>query len=498
MEDSLGKKCLLLVLAVVFALANPYQAFAQDNTANIEKRLNDLEAQVAELKQELAQQKKEAAQKAEQAAAAQAPHSTTVQSPPTAIVTANSKDGFAIKSTDGNYSLRINGYTQIEAREFAANNKEELGEVSSILARRVRLMIQGTVARDFDFYLQPDFGYNNAFSSITSTTPTAYGVALQDAWLDYKYFPDATIKVGKMKTPFDLENLQDSRNTDFVELGLTSGLSPQRDIGVQVGGNLYYDWITYAGGIFDGAADKETGYGGYSTAAGGDTNNRSGTGRVFIKPFKDTSMDVLKGLGAGFAVSYGKQKGSDLPSFISPGQAPVFSYNSNVSAAGPQLRTEPQAYYYYKSLGILGEKVTDQEELQYTSGSQIYRIRPNNEAWQVAGTYVLTGEDASYSGVTPKHDFDLSSGHWGAFELAGRYGELKLDSSIFSENFANLNTSISREHAWAMGINWYLSRNIKVVFDFEQTKFNRGAANGASTDDRKTENLFTTMFQLSL
>ena len=55
----------------------------------------------------------------------------------------------------------------------------------------------------------------------------------------------------------------------------------------------------------------------------------------------------------------------------------------------------------------------------------------------------------------------------------GRYGELKLDSSIYSENYANLNTSISKENTWGTGINWYLNRNVKLAADFEQTKFRR-------------------------
>lgn len=474
-----------LPIAAILAgsiVSQPLWADTASDTSSLEQRLDDLEQQVAILKRQIENNKEDATDKA-----------TTAP-----VITANSKDGFSIKSPEGNFNLKIGGYTQVEAREFADNNKEELGEASSILARRVRLIVQGTVAHDFDFYLQPEFGYNNTYGDTNGTiasTPSAYGVALQDAWIDWKYFPDFTIKAGKFKTPFDLENLQDTRYTSFVELGLTGNLAPQRDIGAQVGGNLYYDWITYAAGIFDGAADKENGYGGYST--GGDTNSRSGTGRVFITPFKDTDLQVLQGLGVGYAASYGKEKGTDLPTYISPGQAPVFAYNTGVSAAGPQLRTEPQAYYYYKSLGILGEKVDDYESLQYTSGSHIIRDKVDNKAFSVEGSYVLTGEDASYNGVTPRHDFNLSNGHWGAFELVGRYGELKLDSSIFSENFANLNTSISKENAWATGINWYLNRNVKLAVDFEQTKFRRGAPNGRSTDDRKTENLFTGLAQLS-
>ena len=50
-----------------------------------------------------------------------------------------------------------------------ADNKEGLqtdkGYASSIIPRRVRLQIQGTVARDFDYYIQPEFGYNNTYTA---------------------------------------------------------------------------------------------------------------------------------------------------------------------------------------------------------------------------------------------------------------------------------------------------------------------------------------------
>jgi len=472
----------LPIVAILLGTIVPPSAWA-DDTSSLEARLDNLEQQVAILKRQLENNKED----------------TTTQASTTPVITANSKDGFSIKSPNGDYSLKLGGYTQIVAREFADNKKGELGYASSIIPRRVRLIIQGTVAHDFDYYIQPEFGYPNTYTAtngVVAAAPSAYAVALQDAWVDWKYFPQATIKAGKFKTPFDLENLQDTRYTAFTELGLTSNLSPQRDLGAQLGGSLFDDIVNYAGGVFDGAADKENNYGGFSSGTG-DANEKSGTGRIFIKPFKDTSIEPLQGLGVGYAASYGKVKGADLPVYISPGQAPVFSYNTGVSADGPQIRTSPQAYYYYKSLGILGEKVNSQEELEYTSGGHVYRDKPTNRAWEVTSSYVLTGEDASYNGVTPRHDFNLTNGGWGAFELVGRVGELKLDNSLFSENFANLNTSISKENTWGTGINWYLNRNVKLAVDFEQTKFRRGAVNAVSTDDRKTENLFTGLAQLS-
>ena len=48
--------------------------------------------------------------------------------------------------------------------------------------------------------------------------------------------------------------------------------------------------------------------------------------------------------------------------------------------------------------------------------------------------------------------------------------------------------------AWAVGLNWYLNRNIKQVVDFERTTFTGGAADGA---DRPAENAFFIRTQVS-
>ena len=494
----------LVVLAVIVLLpvSVPVPVFADE--ASIEQRLASLEQQVNDLKQRL--QKQEVAQNAQQVAAGQAVNSTAIQNQQTATVTADKHiqqsatigdGGFSIQSPNGDYKLKIGGYVDVDAREFG-DNKRDLGYSSSILTRHINPIIQGTVARDFDYFFQADLGYNNAYSSISSTGASAYAPSIVDAYMEYKYFPWAKIRVGKFKVPFDIENLQDvARFSNFAELGLTSNLSPLRDTGAQVGGSVLHDRLSYAVGIFGGAADRENYFGGNSTA-GADNNNRDVAGRIFVQPFKGSDLSYLSGVGFGYAATYGKEKGTDLPNYITPGQAPVFSYNSGVIADGPQLRGAPQFDYYYKSFGLIGEYVSSQETLEHTSGSNVIRDRLNDTAWQLTGSYVLTGENASYWGVTPKNNFDLSAGNWGAFELAGRYGELNIDHNAFDDGFANLNTSISREKAWAAGINWYLNTNLKIVFDFEQTKFRRGAVVGVNNDNRKTENLFTTRFQLSL
>ena len=47
--------------------------------------------------------------------------------------------------------------------------------------------------------------------------------------------------------------------------------------------------------------------------------------------------------------------------------------------------------------------------------------------------------------------------------------------------------------AWAVGLNWYLNRNLRLMFDYEHTKFEGGAATG----DREDEKIFFSRFQIA-
>ena len=44
--------------------------------------------------------------------------------------------------------------------------------------------------------------------------------------------------------------------------------------------------------------------------------------------------------------------------------------------------------------------------------------------------------------------------------------------------FADITKSARRASAWAVGLTWYLNRNVKYVLNYEQTSFRGGAALG--------------------
>jgi phosphate-selective porin OprO and OprP len=93
-------------------------------------------------------------------------------------------------------------------------------------------------------------------------------------------------------------------------------------------------------------------------------------------------------------------------------------------------------------------------------------------------------EPASFSGVRPKRPFDPAAGAWGAVELAGRVNGLTVDDTAFTLGFADATRSARKASAWAVGLNWYLNRNVKFVTTYERTTFEGGARSG----DRPAEN----------
>lgn len=379
------------------------------------------------------------------------------------VVEAGEK-GFAIRSADGAWQLKLRGYVQADGRFYLDDGQQSA--TNDLLLRRVRPIIEGTLNKYYQFRIMPDFGRGKT--------------ELLDAYLQSNHWAAAQVRVGKFKPPVGLERLQSGASLLFVERALPTSLVPNRDIGLQVAGDLGGGTLSYAVGVFNGGVD------GGSTD--GDSNDdKDVAARLFAHPFKNTEIAALKGLGIGVAGSYGNQEGS-LPSFKSPGQQTFFKYASGVTADGRHWRVSPQAYWYAGPFGLLAEYVRSVQEVK--SGATTEDLA--NQAWQVAASWVVTGEDASFKGVKPKRPFDPHAGNWGALELAARYHQLKIDGDAFPL-FADPTKYAEEAIAWGVGLNWHQSRNLKVALNYEQTRFDQGSASG----DRETEKVLLTRFQVA-
>jgi phosphate-selective porin OprO/OprP len=372
-------------------------------------------------------------------------------------------DGFWIQSESGDSRLRVGGYMQGDARLYL-DDAQKLG-ADTFLLRRVRPQLQGTLARRFDFYVMTDFGGGT--------------VSVQDAYLDARFASYFRVRAGKFRPPVGLERLQSGSNLLFVERALPTSIVPNRDVGLQIHGEVATGVLAWALSLQNGTTD-----GGSSD---GDTNDsKEVAARLFAQPFKK-SPGPLRGLGIGVSGQTGRQNAVTPAAYKTPGQLTFFSYASGVTIDGTRQRLSPQGYFYLGPFGILGEFALASSPLVKEDKSDpvlAVRGRVGSRAWQAAASFFLTGEKAGFSAVRPAKPFDPGEGQWGALELVARAHQLSVDAKAFDLGFADPGKSARQATAWAVGLNWYLNRNVKYVLNYEQTSFDGGAAAGDRPKER--------------
>lgn len=440
--------------AVAVAIASLCGTRSQAHADEAVDEIKTLKEQIQQLDQKLRvlERKQELAHDAAQDRTTSAP-----------VVTAGA-DGFVIKSADDNFKLKLRGYLQADGRFYLGDSQHTFTD--TFLLNRVRPVFEGTVFKNFDFKLMPDFGQGKA--------------VVQDAYLDAHFLPWLSLRAGKYKGPVGLERLQSARDLIFVERALPTDLVPNRDIGAAVHGDFLGGVLGYEAGVFNGAAD-----GGSDDADESDSKNVAG--RIFVHPFKKTNVAPLQSLGLGVAGTIGHENGT-APSYKTIGQQTFFSFNSGVTANGDRTRVSPQGYYYWGPFGLLGEYVVSAQDVNKGA----LKERLHNSAWQVAASYVLTGEKASHNGVVPHRPFDPRQGQWGALELAARVSQLNVDPNAFynfgsgakPNTLADPTKSASGASSWGVGLNWYLNKNVKFVTDYEQTHFDGGAPSSNRNEER--------------
>ena len=462
-------RLLAVAAAATLTLGVPLRTFAQtESMAQMQQQIQDLTRKVEELERANQQlhgldqqvrvidRKMEIQQDAERERAKITP-----------VVNVGPRGFFINSADDGKtFSLHFGAVIQPESRWYLTQTKPTGSE---FLMRRVRPIIDGTVDKYYDFRIMPDFGQGTT--------------VLYDAYADIHYWGDLfRLRAGKFKEPVGLEQLQEDRDLKFVERALPSDLVPSRSIGVDLHGLIGHGLLDYAVGVFNGTPDN--------TATSDSSNNdaKEFAARLFFYPFATSQNEFTEKLGVGISGTYGDQRGSTIDIFKSTGQFTFFSYTSGTAATGPRYRYSPQANYYWGPLGLMGEYVQETQQLappvtikgKIFSGTKRYI---SNQAWQVEGSWILTGEDNSYKSIIPRRNFDPINGGIGAWEIAARFDQLMIDRDVYNYGLASRSTAANEATEFAFGVNWYLNPNVKIVLDYEHTGFHYGAKNDHNLTD---------------
>jgi phosphate-selective porin OprO/OprP len=336
------------------------------------------------------------------------------------------------------------------------------------LIRRARPSLDARLFRYFDLTLQPEFAGSK--------------FQILDAWGNLHFWHEFQLRAGKMKPPVGLERLQSSRDTFFPETSLPSQLVPNRDVGAQIHGNVGNGTFEWALGVFNGVPNGQVGE--------QDVNDSKDTeGRIFVQPFIPTGIPALRGLGLGVAGTVGNQQGAPVQ-YQTASQTTFFSYTSTSTALGKRTLVTPQAYYYAGPVGAMFELVRVNEHWVNPAGAH---ATIGTTAWQMTLAAAIGGEE-TWRGVQVARPLDPSKGHFGAFELGARYGDLRVGDLAFERGFANPNTSAQRATEWGVVGTWHMATWNHLRIAYEHTNFRRGAPHGGN---RKAESLLDTRIQFA-
>ncbi|SIO01155.1 phosphate-selective porin OprO and OprP [Singulisphaera sp. GP187] len=400
---------------------------------------------------------------------------------------ANFGPGFELMTEDKEFQLQFHQETQFDARSFVPHGDDYAR--SGFVFPRVRAFFNGRLTQPIEYSLSLNRGFS--------------GLDILDAYLNFRYDDRAQIKVGRFMTPFNYEQFAIQNMWLFApERSLfTSNLGLNRQLGVQLWGNLFDNRVDYAVGAFDGPRNSFEDY----------NESKDVISYLNIRPFGDQEKgSLLRDLNLGGSFSYGEQDNPIVPrAFRTASNAsnastadlfspPFLVLGDSVRERGQRTFWSAHAAYFYKQFSFF----TD-----YNGG--ILRYALNKKApesvdvpvsgYSVAMGYFLTGETQERRTILePNRPFSLRRGKLGpgAWELIFRYSDLEFDRSVFSGGLAD--PKLWSQRAWNtnFGVNWYLNRYVKVYFDWQHTEFGNPVIYRQPNIKQLTNELFWIRMQL--
>ena len=467
-------KYLLLCLTIVAALSLSTPAYAgqladQKLLEFLKKNGALTEEQVREIKATLDEEDKQESAKQAQKEEKQ--------------ITAVYDDGLRFRTGDRSFDIRIGGLMQTDLMlyepDYPVKNDFDI--------RRARLFISGRLYKYFNFKFEGEFegGSTNR---------------LVDAYANYEYFPYMKFQIGQFKEPFSLEQLTADKNLVFMERSMGYYLTPGRDVGFMIYGNLLKDSLLYSAGVFNGDGTDAT--------RRSQKNDREFTGRIVALPFKHFGPSFLQGLQLGGSFSYARLDTSDFNIDIrTPARNTFFSVKSRAKFSVLQdieslRRMNVEMAYAYGPVALSGEFFKNKySKLEYsdTEPFDFYL-----KSWYASMLCMLTGEHPTFregilQAITPRYDFNIKERRWGAVGVGLRYEQFVGERLVY-DYLIDRGYSVRRATSFTVALNWYLNKLMRLSLNYSRTWFTDPLFYGTDPDGVSNyddeENAWFARFQL--
>jgi phosphate-selective porin OprO/OprP len=457
----------------------------EDNIRKMQKELEDVKGQVQDAKDKGAQ---------------------TEQRLDSQGVQARFADGVIFEDPRGNWSVRVSGRAQLDARYYPSPD-DVLADTFGL--RRARLGAGATVYKDYTVYVEGEF----ASGDPTGTTQQQSRATL--AYLDINWWRAARLRLGQFKPQIGLEQTLLDLQSDFMERGLQqnildgNGLNYDRGFmvsGAPVPGTWYA--VTVSNGTGQGLEEKQ------SNAQEASSDEKDVTLRGVLDFARILSVD-----NAIFHLGLGYKKGEVTNSVTNPFSAPAarteargttFFNPAAFNAAGRNVSNIDRTLMAFEMLMAYGPVKLQGEYwdaeyagTRYTPGPQV-DFAPRINSGYLTLMWLITGEsysdnyrDSIPQKIKPRNRFGWGpDSGWGAWEVGLRYSFF--DGSDFSATNGVstgqlggsatgvtpvVTTSASEATAYTAQVKWIQNTYTRMLLDYVRTEFDTPVvANGKSYD----------------
>ncbi len=416
----------------------------------------------------------------------------TVESVP---VEAQMQDGILVfQNKKANYKMwfdvriQADGAVYFGAPDFCAKELDGVSNTSHIgngmSLRRTRFAVKAQLDKNWYGELDTDW---------TSGLPE-----LKDAYLAFTGVEGLEIKAGNFKENFSIQRNTTSRYLMFMERAMVTYLAPSRHLGL----NLRYshDWIWASAGVFgpelasaeeltlmeDG--NKDYGY----------NEGLSYTGKLVFRPLHKSKTFSLH---IGGAVSYREPKLTSTDGYF----VGRYSSRNSTSINRKKYLDTDDVKGLDHELAWTVELAGHWKQLRYEAAyiaRGMYLDRTVNdlptqwaEGWYAQASWLLFGGSQNYDADGAKYTRTTSDHKWGNLEIAFRYEYADFNTGkLFSSKVADTNIFGGSGEAYTVGLNYYPTKNVKIVLNWQYNNNDRYAnakgksyvgydLNGAPTKD---------------
>jgi len=353
-------------------------------------------------------------------------------------------------------NIAVTGRALIEWRWFDPDIGEDL-----FALRAGRLGLKGDLTKHLDWEIEREIGAGNLEED---DSRIEFG-EWKDVFVRWRTFDAARVKAGRFKIPFGLEQNTGVSELDFAYRALGSRtIAPGRDTGVMVSGEL--GRIGYEAGVFDDDGDNAESSEIQFVQEGQDLEN---VGPSFAVRVTGDLFRALPFTGrlrsANVGVAY---TSSDIPEGLNSLRGESFwgteDFFERVYVKGRRQRLGAQFDWSPGPTSLKAEWMRSREQRNEQSNRNEDLSDFIANAWYVAGTWLVTGEDKD-NNVNARRP--LIKGGPGAIELAVRYEQLGFESAGKSgTSFTNPRAEYltpNTDSVFTFGVNWITSRWTRVI-----------------------------------